>query len=65
MIGVDADDPIGGARMDGYRVGYQEHCGLPKQTRVLSNAQHLITAQNQFLGVLDQIKGKPIALIAA
>ena len=55
-----ADDPIGGARMDGYRAGYQEHCSLPKQTRELSDAQHLITAQNQFRAVLDEIKGKPI-----
>ena len=46
--------------MDGYREGYQEHCKLPKQTFELNDAQHLITAQNQFVEVLDEVKGKPI-----
>jgi len=55
-----AEDEIGGARMDGYRAGYEEHCEMPKQTRRLTEAQHLVTAQNQFLEVLDEIKGKPI-----
>jgi ribose transport system substrate-binding protein len=55
-----AEDEIGGARMDGYRAGYEEHCQLPRQTRRLTDAQHLVTAQNQFLQVLDEIKGKPI-----
>lgn len=55
-----AADEIGGARMDGYRAGYREHCKMPKQTRRLTDAQHLVTAQNQFLRVLDDIKGKPI-----
>ena len=55
-----AEDVIGGARMDGYREGYQEHCELPEKTVVLNDAQHLITAQNQFAGVLDETKGKPI-----
>lgn len=55
-----AEDEIGGARMDGYRAGFEEHCALPKQTRVLNDAQHLVTGQNQFLGVLDEIKGRPI-----
>ncbi len=54
------NDAIGGARMDGYRAGYEEHCALPDQTRRLNDAQHLVTAQNQFLDVLDEIKGKPI-----
>jgi ribose transport system substrate-binding protein len=54
------EDEIGGARMDGYLEGYQEHCKLPRQTRRLSDAQHLVTAQNQFVEVLDEIKGKPI-----
>jgi ribose transport system substrate-binding protein len=55
-----AEDEIGGARMEGYREGYTEHCELPKRTLALSDAQHLVTAQNQFLGVLDEVKGKPI-----
>ena len=55
-----ANDVIGGARMDGYRAGYEEHCQLPEQTRRLRQAQHLVTAQNQFMDVLDEIKGKPI-----
>lgn len=54
------DDEIGGARMDGYRAGYQEHCELPEQTFTLNDAQHLVTARNQFNGVLDEVKGKPI-----
>lgn len=54
------DDEIGGARMDGYREGYQEHCDLPKRTVMLKDAQHLVTARNQFSGVLDEVKGKPI-----
>lgn len=55
-----AADLIGGARMDGYREGYQEYCELPTKTVALTDAQHLITAQNQFAGVLDETKGKPI-----
>lgn len=55
-----AEDEIGGARMEGYREGYQEHCALPKRTVALRDAQHLVTAQNQFLGILDRVKGKPI-----
>jgi ribose transport system substrate-binding protein len=55
-----ADDAIGGARMDGYRKGYREHCDLPRQVRSLADAQHLITAQTQLGAVLDEIKGKPI-----
>ena len=55
-----AEDEIGGARMDGYIEGYQEHCELPKQTRRLTDAQHLITAQKRFVEVLDDIKGRPI-----
>lgn len=55
-----AQDPIGGARMDGYREGYQEHCELPRQDITLNDAQHLVTARTQFAGVLDDIKGKPI-----
>jgi ribose transport system substrate-binding protein len=55
-----AEDPIGGARMQGYRDGFKEHCKLPKQTRRLIDAQHLITAQTQMAGVLDDIKGRPI-----
>ena len=42
------NDAIGGARMEGYRAGYEEHCALPDQTRRLNDAQHLVTAQNQF-----------------
>ena len=30
-----AEDAIGGARMEGYREGYQEHCELPEKTVVL------------------------------
>lgn len=55
-----ADDIIGGARMDGYRAGYQEHCELPKQDVTLNDAQHLVTARTQFADVLEDIKGKPI-----
>jgi ribose transport system substrate-binding protein len=54
------DDEIGGARMDGYREGYQEHCDLPKRTITLNDAQYLVTARNQFARVLGDIKGKPI-----
>ena len=54
------DDVIGGARMQGYREGYLEYCDLPKETRRLTDAQHLITAQTQMGAVLDKMKGKPI-----
>jgi ribose transport system substrate-binding protein len=59
-LGSSVEDEIGGARMEGYQAGYQEHCPMPKQTRLLNDAQHLVTAQNQFQDVLDEIKGKPI-----
>jgi len=59
-LGSGADDPIGGARMAGYREGYREHCDLPKQKRRLNDAQHFITAQTQMGDVLDAIKGKRI-----
>lgn len=55
-----ANDPIGGARMAGYREGYREHCELPERDITLNDAQHLVTARTQFAGVLDDIKGKPI-----
>ncbi len=55
-----ADDPIGGARMDGFRGGYQEHCALPDDTRALADAQHLVTARTQVATALAKIKGKPI-----
>jgi len=55
-----ADDVIGGARMDGFRTGYKEHCAMPKQKRTLTDAQHQITAQTQMGRVLDEIKGRPI-----
>lgn len=55
-----ADDIIGGARMDGYREGYQEHCHLPAQDITLNDAQHLVTSRTQFADVLEGIKGKPI-----
>jgi ribose transport system substrate-binding protein len=54
------DDEIGGARMDGYREGYEEHCALPQRSITLNDAQHLVTARTQFAGVLEDIKGKPI-----
>ncbi len=53
-------DPIGSARMDGYRDGYQEYCELPEVTRALSGAQHLATAQTQVAALLPKLKGKPI-----
>ncbi len=53
-------DPIGGARMDGYREGYEEHCELPLETRALPDAQHLVTAKTQLARVLEEIKGQPI-----
>lgn len=54
------DDPIGGARMEGYRAGYQEHCQLPDDTRALGGAQHLATARTQVAALLDRLKGRPI-----
>jgi ribose transport system substrate-binding protein len=59
-LGSGAEDPIGGARMTGYRDGYREHCDLPKQKRQLNDAQHFITAQTQMESVLDDIKVKRI-----
>jgi ribose transport system substrate-binding protein len=53
-------DPIGAARMQGYLDGYETHCELPKQTRSLSGAQHLATAQTQMQVVLEKMRGKPI-----
>ncbi len=53
-------DPIGGARMQGYRDGYEEHCQIPRRSFTLTDAQHLITAQTQMRSVLEQVKGKPI-----
>ena len=55
-----ADDPIGGARMQGYREGFEEHCQMPKKKVTLNDAQHLITAQTQMASVLDDVSGKPI-----
>jgi ribose transport system substrate-binding protein len=55
-----AADPIGAARMEGYREGYEEHCPLPRRQRTLAQAQHLITAQTQMGSVLDSISGRPI-----
>lgn len=59
-----ADDPIGSARMAGYRTGYEEHCPLPAETRTLSGAQHVATARTQVAAQLDEIEGSPI-LVAA
>ncbi len=56
----DAGDPIGSARMEGYRNGYQEHCELPPAMRVLSGAQHLVTARTQVAAALQKLKGRPI-----
>ena len=53
-----ADDPIGGARMQGYRDGYEEHCELPEQSRSLDDAQHLATAQTQMRDVLEEAQGQ-------
>ena len=53
-------DPVGRARMDGYREGYREHCDLPKEVVALSNAQHLVTARTQMATLLERLKGKPI-----
>lgn len=52
-----ADDPIGGARMQGYREGFREHCPMPRKKERLKDAQHLITAQTQMTSVLDQVSG--------
>ncbi len=59
-LGSGSDDPIGGARMDGFRDGYQEHCALPSDTRALADAQHMVTARTQVATALGKIKGKPI-----
>jgi ribose transport system substrate-binding protein len=56
----EANDPIGGARMDGYRAGYQEHCELPQDSRSLGGAQHLATAKTQVAALLGTLKGRPI-----
>jgi len=56
----DDGDSIGAERMQGYRDGYQEHCELPKETRTLSGAQHLITAKTQVAAALEKLKGRPI-----
>jgi ribose transport system substrate-binding protein len=56
----EADDPIGGARMDGYRAGYQEHCELPEDSRSLGGAQHLATAETQVAALLRTLKGRPV-----
>ena len=61
-LGSDAEDPIGGARMEGFRSGYQEECPLPDDTRALSGAQYLATAQTQIAAVLDKVKGRPIVV---
>jgi ribose transport system substrate-binding protein len=53
-------DPIGGARMQGYREGYREHCPLPRKRVRLSDAQHLITAQTKVASVLDDVSGRKI-----
>lgn len=55
-----ADDPIGGARMEGNRAGYQEQCELPPDTRSLGGAQHLATAKTQVAALLETLKGRPI-----
>ncbi len=56
----DDGDSIGAERMQGYRDGYQEYCELPKETRTLSGAQHLVTAKTQVAAALEKLKGKPI-----
>lgn len=53
-------DPLGSARMQGYREGYGEHCELPAVTRTLSGAQHLVTAKTQVAEQLEKLQGKPI-----
>jgi ribose transport system substrate-binding protein len=53
-------DLIGGARMEGYRAGYQEHCELPEDTRQLRGAQHLATARTQVASLLETLRGRPI-----
>jgi ribose transport system substrate-binding protein len=55
-----ADDPIGGARMEGHRAGYQEQCDLPRDTRALDGAQHLATARTQVAALLSTLRGRPI-----
>lgn len=62
LLGSDAEDPIGGARMEGFRSGYQEECPLPDDTRTLSGAQYLATAQTQVAAVLDKVRGRPIVV---
>ncbi len=57
---LSADDPIGAARIAGFRQGYKEHCALPKTKRPLPDAQHLITAKTQMGEVLDGLSGRPI-----
>jgi ribose transport system substrate-binding protein len=54
------DDSIGGARMEGYRAGYQEYCELPEDTRALRGAQHLATARTQVASLLQTLRGRPI-----
>ncbi|MGD8685036.1 MAG: substrate-binding domain-containing protein [Chloroflexota bacterium] len=58
------DDPIGGARMDGFREGFREHCQLPEKKTRLDDAQFFVTARRQVEDTLDQIKGKPIIAAA-
>jgi ABC-type sugar transport system substrate-binding protein len=60
----DDRDPIGAARMQGYREGYAAHCELPAITRSLVGAQFLVTARTQVAEQLEQIDGRPI-LVAA
>ena len=55
-----ADDPIGGARMEGFRAGYKESCPLPKRKVRLQDAQFEVKAQTKMGEVLDDISGKPI-----
>lgn len=59
-LGSGAGDAIGSDRIDGYRTGYRESCKLPRQKRILSDAQFLITAKTGMEQVLGEISGKPI-----
>ena len=61
-LGSGADDPIGGARMEGYRAGFKEHCPMPRKKVELNGTQHLVTARTQMASVLKDVSGKRIVV---
>jgi ribose transport system substrate-binding protein len=59
-----ASDVDAGARMDGYREGFEAHCPIPPQSaHALVGADRVATAESQVSRLLEDVKGKRIVVV--